>query len=125
MNFSVLKRNDSLVKQVVYRHFLVDHEAFLKLSIANLMVLFFWDFIDKNCSDVTCPELEPCPSDSYRLPALTSVDGCCVMNQKCICLPTCHPKNCTADTTPVIEVQSTGEPGQCCPLYKCVKTGKI
>lgn len=78
--------------------------------------------IYKNCSAVTCPELEPCPSDSYRLPALTSVDGCCVMNQKCICLPTCHPKNCTADTTPVIEVQSTGEPGQCCPLYKCVKT---
>ncbi|KAL1124532.1 hypothetical protein AAG570_001158 [Ranatra chinensis] len=77
-----------------------------------------------NCTGVVCPLKEgECPPDSYRLPGRQAHEGdCCSVPQGCACLPgPCPPPptNCPKGHSPNVTTLGTGQPGSCCPQYRC------
>lgn len=79
----------------------------------------FFFLPEKNCTNVTCPEIPTCPADSYQLPALKSENDCCAVSQGCQCLPTCE-NPCPADLVTVIVTKGINIPGKCCPVINCI-----
>ena len=86
----------------------------------------FYDVLDKNCSNVTCPEEDVnCPTDSYRLPNHRAPGDCCSHLQGCECLPgPCPEPECVDGQHARAVQQGNQKPGTCCPLYKCVANGR-
>ncbi|XP_025103924.1 cysteine-rich motor neuron 1 protein-like isoform X1 [Pomacea canaliculata] len=76
------------------------------------------------CHHVTCPPVseEECPQDSERLPPVWTDDGCCQVNDGCVCRrnEVCRPVECPSGFQIQVISRSTGNPGSCCTKFRCV-----
>ncbi|CAB1335132.1 unnamed protein product [Coregonus sp. 'balchen'] len=77
------------------------------------------------CAGITCPAMPvpSCPEGSVLSKSYTPPAGCCpTVPPQCTCdLRACHKPRCPSGQKPVPLSQATGEPGDCCDVFECLK----